>query len=89
VSAGYINNDGALTDKCIEAHEKAPMKEYTVVASCTISLHTTVKAKTEAEAIEIANCRDIGAIFDQTDAAEEWATSGEIDGTPFEVSVEK
>lgn len=62
------------------------MKRYRVTALVTISVSTVVEAKNAKEAIEEAKDRPIMGLCQQcargeTDA-EEWVTSGELDGQP-------
>lgn len=68
-------------------------KKYRVCALVTISVHTDVVAESEEQALEMAEERSLAAvhhsIYDTTHLAKtEWVTSGELDGTPFELRVE-
>jgi hypothetical protein len=63
---------------------------YRVVAMCTISVHTDVEADSPAQALLLALDRPLTTIWENTDEAtvlQEWVTSGELDGTPFNLEV--
>ena len=64
------------------------MTIYRVTALMTISVHTDVEAASLAQAIELAEDRQPGAIWESDSSEsvrEEWRTSGELDGTPFDL----
>lgn len=72
------------------------MKRWMVTAEVTISMHTMVEARTENEAREKAAesgmmhlCHQCAAGADRRDAWNEWRTSGEFDGEPNIVAVER
>lgn len=59
---------------------------------CTISVHTDVEANSKREAVRLANGRDLMALCHQCSegtVSEEWTTSGELDGTPFDLVAEE
>lgn len=61
------------------------MKRYRVSGEMTISISTVVHAKTAAEAVEIAKQRGPMGLCHQCaqgEEANEWVTSGELDGEP-------
>lgn len=64
-------------------------RKYRVVAEMTISVSTVVEASSEAEAIEIAQDRYPETLHVQGDDTVEWCTSGELDGTPKNFTVEE
>lgn len=67
--------------------------KYLVTAEVVISMHTVVEAKNEKEAREEAESRALMGLCHQCSSAdgdhEEWVSSGEFDGEPKIVSVEK
>lgn len=64
--------------------------KYTLRAEVTISLHATVEAETEAEALELADSLPLCTIFESgSDPTVEWCTSGELDGTPQNIEIDK
>lgn len=63
--------------------------KYRVVAEMTISVSTVVEATSEKEAIEIAQDRYPESLDTQGDDTVEWCTSGELDGTPKNFTVEE
>ena len=68
----------------------ARMTRYRVVAMCTISVHTDVETDSIAQALLLALDRPMTTIWENTDEAtvlQEWVTSGELDGTPFNLEV--
>lgn len=69
------------------------MPNYTVVGLLTISVHTRVEANSPEEAIEIARGRDVPGLCHQCSnserADEEWSTSGELDGEPYDLAIEE
>jgi hypothetical protein len=70
-----------------------PEKKYRVSAQVTISIYTDVMATSKAQALKKAHARDMAAIHHSTHdteaiAAEEWITSGELDGEPCDAYVE-
>ena len=68
----------------------ARMTRYRVVAMCTISVHTDVETDSPAQALLLALDRPMTTIWENTSEAtvlQEWVTSGELDGTPFNLEV--
>lgn len=67
--------------------------KYLVSATVTISLHTKVEADSPEEAQRIATLRDLCGISTADsygESAEEvWHHSGELDGEPCDLRVEK
>jgi hypothetical protein len=58
----------------------------------TISIHTDVVADSPEEACELAMDRMPGTIWESNNGDlvnEEWRTSGELDGTPFDLVAEE
>lgn len=67
------------------------MKKWAVRTVATISIHTIVEAETEAEAKDLAMDRGMQSFCNQCsdgNPAEEWTTSGELDGEPQEERIE-
>lgn len=65
---------------------------YRVVAMMTISVHTDVEANSAEQAIELAHDRQPTTIWennDENEVNESWCTSGELDGTPFDLVAEE
>lgn len=65
------------------------MKKYRLSAEVTISLSTIVAASTEQEALDIARGRELAQITDYGEQSRVWVTSGELDGTPMDITVEQ
>ena len=66
------------------------MKTYKLSAQVTISIHTRVRARSKAEALEIAAARGMSSgLVDQGHVDEEWITGEELDGAPTDIAVEK
>lgn len=68
------------------------MKIYRVVSMCTISVHTDVEANSKREAVRIARDRSMMSLCHQCSSgntSEEWTTSGELDGTPYDLTAEE
>lgn len=66
---------------------------YRVSSLVTISMYTDVVAESKSEAIEIASSRGLQGLCHQCSSGnnalenEEWVTSGELDGEPFDLEV--
>lgn len=69
------------------------MPKFNVLAEVTISVFTEVEAATAKEAMEIAEGRELPSLCYQCGgsdrAGEEWATSGELDGSPVKMRAEE
>ncbi len=63
------------------------MKKYRLSAAVIISLSTIVEAETEEEALDIAHGRELARITDHGEQSKVWVTSGELDGTPMDITV--
>lgn len=67
--------------------------QFKVTAAVTISVWTEVDADSEEQAKEIASDRAMQSLCHQCggsrrgEGREEWRTSGELDGTPFDLEV--
>lgn len=63
--------------------------KYTVGAMVTISVFTEVEADSAEKAVEIAEDRGLVGLChqcgDDRTASAEWVTSGELDGTPYDL----
>lgn len=66
------------------------MKKYFLTASCTVSAYTVVDANSLAEAIEIANQRDVRMHLNGSGIhlEDEWCVEG-IDGDPENIECEE
>lgn len=67
-------------------------RTYRVVAMCTISVHTDVEATSKREAVKLARGRSMMSLCHQCSGGsshDEWSTSGELDGTPFDLTAEE
>lgn len=68
-------------------------KRWLVTGEATISIHIIVEAKTAKEARELADDRGMPGLCHQCASeegnTEEWRTSGELDGTPLNLSAEE
>lgn len=72
------------------------MPRFQVNAQMTISVHTIVEAKDAKEAKRLAEERTVQGLCHQCAGStrfkeneEEWRTSGELDGEPTELEVER
>ncbi len=68
------------------------MKEFVVVANVTISVHTRIRARSAAAAIEEASGRGMPTLCHQCAGGnpdEDWCTSGELDGEPVKLRIEE
>ena len=66
------------------------MPKYLVTAEVKISLSTEVEAPTQEAARRIANERDLCSLSEPQETADEvWVHSGELDGTPYLLTVEE
>lgn len=68
------------------------MPKFIVSANVTISVWTEVEADTEQEAMALAEDRPMQTLCHQcsgtrhSQGREEWRTSGELDGSPFDLA---
>jgi hypothetical protein len=71
--------------------DKDKLKQYRVHGTMTISVYVDVTAKTEQEALDIAEGAPVVRLCHQcaTGSPEEWSTSGELDGVPEIAEVEE
>ena len=65
------------------------MKKYRVSAEVTISIFTDVMATSKKEALELAKERGLSQISDDGFPEREWTTSGELDGEPKNLTIDK
>lgn len=66
------------------------MKKYTVTGKITITTYTTVEANSEEEALKLAEKRDDKMFISSNngDTAEDVWMVDELDGDPYELSIE-